>query len=155
MCCVRGINTDFQLCKFNDKTDERIAMSERMKTVVVLWWPYCCSWTPPPPPTMPPLLLSSSWHLWSSIAPECWPNVINLLSAPGHVPNWSTPIRPHQSNCVASACCSQLSIYSIAYRTFRQNSAMMNHHFRPTHTNNCRFQRLHGSTCEKENESID
>lgn len=123
------------VCIFNDKTVERIAMSEQMKTMVVLLWSYY---------RLSPLL---SWNSRNLIAPECWPNVINSLSAPVHVPNWSIPKRQHQLNFAVSACYSQLSICSAADRIFRLNLMSLSRRCHPAHTNNCQFRRLHASIC--------
>lgn len=124
------------VCVFsNDKTVETIAMSERMKTMVVWLWSYY---------RLSPLLSLNSRNL---IAPECWPNVINSLSAPVHVPNWNILKRQHQLNFAVSACYSQLSIYSAVDHIFRLSSMSLSHRCLPAHTNNCQFRRLHVSIC--------
>lgn len=111
---------------FIDKTAERIVMLVQMTTTVELWW-------------------LNSMLMWNLNFPECLLNVINSLSGPVPVPNWSIQEQQHQLNYDVSPCYSQWTIYWAEDHIFRLNWAMNYHHYHPRHINNSQFPPLHES----------
>lgn len=104
----------------NDKTVERIVTLVPMMTAAEWWW----------------MLM---WNLYS---PGCWLNVINSLSGPIPVPNWSIQVPQHQLNCDVSPYYLQSTIYWAAVHISQRHSDYLSHHFPQGRTNNCRFPLL-------------
>lgn len=83
------------------------------------------------------------WMLmWNLYSPGCWLNVINSLSGPIPVPNWSIQVPQHQLNCDVSPYYLQSTIYWAAVHISQRHSDYLSHHFPQGRTNNCRFPLL-------------
>lgn len=104
----------------NDKTVERIVTLVPMMTAAEWWW----------------MLM---WNLYS---PGCWLNVINSLSGPIPVPNWSIQVPQHQLNCDVSPYYLQSTIYWAAVHISQRHSDYLSHHFPQGRTKNCLFPLL-------------
>lgn len=96
-----------------------------------------------------PTMTVAAWLYWmhwsSSHYPLNWSNVINSLSAPVPVPNWSIPRQRHQPNYGALPCCWRSPICWAAGHTSPPNWGTSCHHCRPMSTRNCLFRPLHES----------